>query len=102
MHTAVHEAWNRRIKAEFGHPMDHVEKLVDNNIEEVKRRLPHLSQLALTACLEHWTAGLGHQLLCTESGAGTLAKCAEPYRSLWFVVFGSHACCSLVGERFTD
>ena len=85
MHTAVHEAWNNRIMQEFGHPMNNIEKLVDEGLERVKASLPHLSQLAITACLEHWTAGLGHVLLCTEAGEQTLSQCAEPYRSLWYV-----------------
>ena len=94
MHSAVHEAWNERIRVEYGHPMREIEALVDAQIEEGKKRLPYLSQLAVTACLEHWTAGLAHVLLCTESGEQLLSNCAEPYRSLWFVLL---RCCHNTG-----
>jgi predicted metal-dependent hydrolase len=83
MHTAVHEAWNARIQEEYGHPMQEIEDYVQEHLILVKQNAPHLTQLAITACLEHWTAGLGHLLLCSDTGRQMLTKFAEPQRSLW-------------------
>ncbi len=83
MHTAVHEAWNARIQRELGHPMAALEDAVARRIGRVRRFAPHMFQLAMTACLEHWTAGIGHVLLCTDAGDEVLSRAAEPCRSLW-------------------
>ena len=83
MHTAVHEAWNDRIQQEYGHPMDEIEKTIDKRLTVAKKILHPIVQLAITSCLEHWTAGLGHILICTPTGKAIMDRCAEPYRSLW-------------------
>lgn len=88
MHTAVHERWNRRIEHEFKHPMAELEEHVDAKLQEASSRLPPLTQLAITACLEHFTSGLGQIMLGTAIGQKLMQKSAEPYRSLlaWHAV----------------
>lgn len=83
MHTHVHERWDARVELEFGHPMRAHERDVAERLERVKKRLPHLTQLAVTACLEHFTAGQARLLLSSAPGRDTLRKSREPYRSLW-------------------
>jgi len=83
MHTAIHEQWNARIEREFHHPMSQLEDAVERRLKRVKRFLDHRSQLAVTACLEHFTAGLGKVLLDSPGGTQVQMKSKQPFRSLW-------------------
>jgi predicted metal-dependent hydrolase len=82
-HTYIHERWNARIHDEFGHDMDQVEKRIELILNQLRRHLCPLDQLAITACLEHFTAGLGHILIGSRVGKQLLASFKEPQRSLW-------------------
>ena len=77
LHSAQHEKWNRRIEEEFGHPMGELEQAVEKMMEMQKRHLCPLSQLACTACFEHFTATFGHVLLQSKDG---LRKMRTPQR----------------------
>lgn len=83
MHTHVHEVWDARIQDEYGHPMDEYEADVALRLENTKSRLPFLSQLALTACLEHFTSSMARFLLDSRTGHIVQQNSAEPHRSLW-------------------
>ena len=83
MHTAVHEQWDERAEREFGHPMAYLEQLTDLRLQVGPRRAPTLFQLATTACLEHFTAGLARVLLDSAAGDHVLRCMSEPFRSLW-------------------
>jgi len=83
MHTAAHEALNSRIKEEYGHDMDALEAIVEQKLGRAQRYLDGKTQLAITCCLEHFTAVLGHTLLGSSSGRAMQLKCSQPYRRLW-------------------
>ena len=83
MHTHVHELWDQRVQLEFNHNMNAHEQGVAERLGRVKRNVPHLTSLAVTACLEHFTATLARLLLNTNSGRYIQNKSAEPYKSLW-------------------
>ena len=83
MHTCAHEKWNERIMLEYGHPMDVSEKRVTYALKGAAKNLSPLNQLAITTCLEHFTAGLGHVLLGTQLGRQWVKKVREPHRSMW-------------------
>lgn len=83
-HSAVHEQWNARIAEESpGHPMLDAEHQTEKRLKRTRRFLSPLSQLAITASLEHWTSGLAFLLLATKGGEHILDRSKEPYRSLW-------------------
>lgn len=83
MHTHVHEVWDTRVQLEFGHDMDAYERNVAERLGRLKKILPYISQLALTSCLEHFTASMARLLLDSKSGRYLQMKSAEPFRSLW-------------------
>jgi len=68
LHSAQHEKWNRRIEEEYGHPMEDLERSVDEMMQMQKRYLCPLTQLACTACFEHFTATFGRVLLQSKDG----------------------------------
>ena len=80
LHSAQHEKWNRRIEAEFGHPMVEIEGLIDGVMQFQKRYLSPINQLACTAAFEHFTATFGQILLQSENG---LRQMRAPQRRLW-------------------
>lgn len=80
LHSAQHEKWNRRIQAEYGHPMADLEKRVDQVMQFQKQFMSPLSQLACTACFEHFTAIFGQILLRSRDG---LCKMRPPQKKLW-------------------
>merc|ERR1711920_1145260 len=83
-HSAIHDQWNARIAEENpSHPMLTEEKSVEHRVKQLRRVLTPLSQLAITACLEHWTSGLSFVLLGSKGGQHMLDRSKEPYRSLW-------------------
>jgi predicted metal-dependent hydrolase len=82
-HTFVHEKWNERIEAEFGHPMDDIDAEIEEKLQGVRKGMSPINQLAVTACLEHFTAGLGHLLIGSPQGQELLTKFKEPQRSMW-------------------
>jgi len=65
------------------HPILQAGQQVEKRLKRLRRFLPPLSQLAITACLEHWTSGLAFLLLASEGGQHILDHSKEPYRSLW-------------------
>jgi predicted metal-dependent hydrolase len=69
----------RTSQAEFGHPMTRLETAVQGVMELQKRHLSPLSQLAFTACFEHFTATFAHILL----SRGGLRPMRAPQRRLW-------------------
>ena len=83
MHTVVHEQWDARVEREFGHPMTAMEQVVEERLRKRARRAPALTRLAITACLEHFTAGLARVILDSAGGDHVLRSMSEPYRSLW-------------------
>jgi len=80
LHSAQHEKWNRRIEAEFGHPMMKLERCIDDVMQFQKRFLSPLNQLACTAAFEHFTATFGQILLESTDG---LRQMGAPQRRLW-------------------
>lgn len=83
-HSAIHDQWNARIAEENpSHPMLTEEKSVEKHVKALRRMLSPLSQLAITACLEHWTSGLSFVLLGSKGGQHMRDRSKEPYRSLW-------------------
>lgn len=82
-HTFVHEKWNDRIEREFGHPMEDVDREIEEVLNRLRKGMSPINQLAVTACLEHFTAGLGHLLIGTPTGQGVLGQFKEPQRSMW-------------------
>ena len=73
----------QRVEREFGHRMADMEKFIERRLKLGKKIFSPLTQLAVTACLEHFTAGLASILLETKAGHGALRRMGEPYRSLW-------------------
>ena len=63
--------------------MADLEKLIEKRLKIAKKLFSPLTQLAVTACLEHFTAGLASILLETKAGRDALQRMGEPYRSLW-------------------
>jgi predicted metal-dependent hydrolase len=80
IHSAQHEKWNRRIAAEYGHPMEELERMVETVMQFQSDHLSPLNQLACTTCFEHFTSTFAHVLLGSQQG---LSKMREPQRSLW-------------------
>ncbi|CAB3759225.1 metal-dependent hydrolase [Burkholderia sp. MSh2] len=61
-HIREHRAYNQRLAAQ-GAPVDALEALIRRRQQTSLAAMPALTRLALTACLEHYTAILADQLL---------------------------------------
>lgn len=62
MHGREHRAYNARLEAQ-GIPAHRLEKSVLARLDLARKLLPKRNQLAITVCLEHFTAILAHQVL---------------------------------------
>jgi len=55
MHSKEHVSFNKFFAAQ-GYPMDHLDRDVGNLLSLIQKYAPHRLQLAITVCLEHYTA----------------------------------------------
>lgn len=62
IHRREHQRYNQRLAAQ-GAPIAALEQRVANQQEFARRHLPDRCRLAITICLEHFTAMLAHQML---------------------------------------
>lgn len=80
LHTREHVRYNRRLQAQ-GVPVERLERRVAAQQAFARRYLPPVVRLAITTCLEHFTAMFADQLL-TEPGS---LEGADPAMAdLWF------------------
>lgn len=82
-HTAIHEKWNERIESEYGHPLKKIDETMTARLGALARRAPPIFNLAVTACIEHFTDGLAALLLGSKEGREVMSRMQEPQRSLW-------------------
>ncbi|RQH05831.1 metal-dependent hydrolase [Paraburkholderia dinghuensis] len=67
IHTREHVRYNRRLQAQ-GAPVEHIERSGAAQQEFARRYLPPIVRLAITTCLEHFTAMFADQLLSEPRG----------------------------------
>ncbi len=79
----MHEKWNERIEDEFGHPMGEIDSEIEEFLNLLRKTINPIDQLAVTACLEHFTSGFGYVFIGTPAGLELVKRCQEPQKSLW-------------------
>lgn len=79
MHGREHRAYNARLESQ-GIPAAKLEQAVLKRLDMARKLLPKRNQLAITVCLEHFTAILAHQVL---SEPEILRDCDPRMARLW-------------------
>ena len=82
MHGREHRAFNARL-AEMGYPTQYIERATKWMLETRERLLPPISNLALTAALEHFTATLAELLLTEPEARAMFGEAAARDLFVW-------------------